>query len=40
MYKLTCAGKIPHSKPRGKLIYFEKKQLNSWLLGNPKTLTL
>lgn len=40
MHKLTCAGKIPHSKPRGKLIYFEKKQLNSWLLGNPKTLTL
>jgi excisionase family DNA binding protein len=36
MYKLTSAGKIPHSKPRRKSIYFEKKQLNSWLLGNPK----
>jgi excisionase family DNA binding protein len=39
MYKLTSAGKIPHSKPRRKSIYFDKKQLNSWLLGNPKTLT-
>jgi len=36
MYKLTSAGKIPHSKPRRKAIYFDKKQLNSWLLGNPK----
>jgi excisionase family DNA binding protein len=36
MYKLTYSGKIPHSKPRGKLIYFERSKLNSWLLGNPK----
>ena len=36
MYKLTSAGKIPYSKPLGKLIYFEKKQLNSWLLSNLK----
>jgi len=35
-YKLICAGKIPHSKPRRKTIYFDKKQLNSWLLGNSK----
>ncbi len=40
MYKLTYAGKIPHSKPRGKLIYFERSKLNSWLLKNPKTLAL
>jgi len=40
MYKLTSAGKIPHSKPRRKAIYFDKKQLNSWLLGNPKPLAL
>ncbi|MGM1057277.1 MAG: helix-turn-helix domain-containing protein [Bacteroidota bacterium] len=26
IFKLTCAGKIPVSKPREKLIYFEKKQ--------------
>ena len=40
MYKLTSAGKIPHSKPMGKAIYFERKKLNSWLLRNPKTLEL
>ena len=36
MYKLTCFEKIPHSKPSGKMIYFERKKLNSWLLRNPK----
>ncbi len=36
MYKLTSAGKIPHSKPLGKKVYFERKKLNSWLLKNPK----
>ncbi len=36
MYKLTSTGKIPHSKPMGKAIYFERLKLNSWLLGNPK----
>lgn len=36
MYKLTAAEKIPHSKPLGKKIYFERKKLNSWLLANPK----
>ena len=34
MYKLTSAGKIPYSKPLGKLIYFERSKLNSWLLSN------
>ncbi len=32
MYKLTSTEKIPHFKPRGKLIYFEREKLNSWLL--------
>lgn len=36
MYKLTCAEKIPHSKPGGKMIYFERSKLNAWLLRNPK----
>lgn len=37
MYKLTSTEKIPHFKPRGKLIYFERETLNSWLLNkfNP-----
>ena len=30
LYKLTCSGEIPHFKPRGKMIFFEKKEL---LLG-------
>lgn len=32
-YKLTSTGKIPHAK-RGKRIYFEKSQLDKWLLQN------
>jgi excisionase family DNA binding protein len=36
MYKLTSKELIPHSKPRGKFIYFERSKLNAWLLGNQK----
>ncbi|MDT0642267.1 helix-turn-helix domain-containing protein [Zunongwangia sp. F363] len=36
MYKLTAAEKIPHSKPSGKMIYFERTKLNAWLLRNSK----
>mgnify|MGYP003670874094 CR=1 FL=1 len=32
LYKLTASGNIPHSKPNGKLIFFEKAKLNTWLL--------
>jgi excisionase family DNA binding protein len=35
LYKLTSAGKIPHSKPTGKLIFFDRKELEDWLLNNP-----
>lgn len=35
MYKLTCTNKIPHFKPHGKIIYFSKKEIDSWLLKNP-----
>jgi excisionase family DNA binding protein len=34
LYKLTSAGNIPHSKPNGKMIFFERKKLNEWLLQN------
>ncbi|MEN8185951.1 MAG: helix-turn-helix domain-containing protein [Bacteroidota bacterium] len=34
LYKLTASRKIPHCKPNGKMIYFEKKKLNDWLLQN------
>lgn len=35
MYKLTSARKIPHSKPNGKTIYFDKEKLNEWALSRP-----
>ena len=35
LYKLTSSGKIPHYKPNGKVIYFERSQIESWLLQNP-----
>lgn len=31
LYKLTCNGEIPHFKPRGKIIFFEKKELIKWI---------
>ena len=31
LYKLTCSGEIPHFKPRGKMIFFEKKELIGWI---------
>jgi len=34
LYKLTSAKEIPHFKPRGKQVFFEKKELDSWLLQN------
>ena len=34
LYKLTSAGKIPFSKPMGKIIFFNKEKLDLWLLSN------
>ena len=34
MYKLTASQSIPHSKPNGKVIFFDKEKLESWLLQN------
>jgi len=36
LYKLTAAGHIPHSKPNGKLIYFEREKIVRWLLKNQR----
>ena len=36
LYKLTSSGKIPHSKPNGKMLFFEKKKLVTWLLQNNR----
>ncbi|MBP3839003.1 MAG: helix-turn-helix domain-containing protein [Prevotella sp.] len=34
LYKLTCNGEIPHFKPRGKTIFFEKQELIKWIKNN------
>lgn len=34
LYKLTCTNRIPHSKPNGKMLYFDRHELNNWLLQN------
>lgn len=34
LYKLTSRGDIPHSKPNGKQVYFDKAEIDSWLLRN------
>lgn len=35
LYKLTSAGIIPHSKPLGKQLYFDRIKVQEWLLGKP-----
>ena len=37
MYKLTSTGGIVCYKPQGKMIYFDKKELETWLLRNRST---
>lgn len=32
LYKLTSSGSIPHYKPNGKKIYFNRQELDTWLL--------
>ena len=36
LYKLTASGKIPHSKPNGKMIFFDKDEIVRWLLQNKR----
>ena len=35
LYKLTSGNLIPHYKPQGKILYFEKAELEAWLRQNP-----
>ncbi len=35
LYKLTSAAQIPHFKPQGKHIYFNKTEVDQWLQRNP-----
>jgi excisionase family DNA binding protein len=34
LYKLTSTGEIPHYKPNGKKLYFNRQELDIWLLRN------
>lgn len=34
LYKLTSTGNIPHYKPNGKKLYFNRQELDNWLLRN------
>ena len=37
LYKLTANKEIPHYKPQGKTIYFDKKELLKWMRNNHIT---
>ena len=34
LYKMTSQCKIPHSKPFGKVLFFSKAEIDTFLLGN------
>ncbi len=34
LYKLTSANNIPYYRPNGKQLYFNKTEIDSWLLRN------
>ena len=36
LYKLTSKQKIPHYKPRGKMVYFDRKELVKWIKKRNK----
>ena len=33
LYKLTSGNLIPHYKPQGKMLYFEKEELEAWVMS-------
>ena len=34
LYQLTCKQEIPHYKPRGKQIYFDRAEVEDWMKQN------
>lgn len=34
LYKLTSTQRIPHFKPTGKIIFFDREELQAWLAQN------
>ena len=37
LYKLTSSDSIPYYKPNGKKLYFNREELDQWLLRNRNT---
>jgi excisionase family DNA binding protein len=36
LYKLTSTGKVPHYKPYGKMIFFKREELESFLTSKSE----
>lgn len=36
LYKMTSTGVVPSYKPNGKKLYFNRKELDNWLLSNKQ----
>ena len=34
IYKLTCKRAIPFYKPNGKILYFDRKEIEAWMKQN------
>jgi len=34
LYKYTCTNQIPHYKPNGRVIYFDRKEIDEWMKRN------
>lgn len=34
LYRLTSQHEIPHYKPNGKMLYFDRKELEEWMKRN------
>lgn len=34
VYKMTCNKEIPHYKPNGKYVYFDKAEIEEWMKRN------
>ena len=37
LYKMTSTGAVPAYKPNGKKLYFNRKELDDWLLSNRQS---
>ena len=37
LYKLTCRREIPHYKPNGKCVYFDRQEVEAWMKQNRQS---